>query len=201
MKTTSKLLRPVITSLLVVGVAILALQHRYLTRSNTENHAFKQRVDQLMAENDRFKTEVSRLSQIIPRAPSGGASLPKEQTSELLRLRGEIGRLRSLERETEQLRREQMQSAQTKVSDAQAEFERLEKLHADNLVSAPELDRAKFALDLLKAKAKGDATEGVQVRLRHASKELERASELYRQNLISDAEYNGIQDTVLIQQA
>ncbi len=52
--------------------------------------------------------------------------------SELLRLRGEVGRLRLQHREIEPSGRDQMQAAQGKLADAEAELARLTKLHSEN---------------------------------------------------------------------
>jgi hypothetical protein len=187
MKTALKIVGLCSVGFLVVGAIVLVvLQHQSLER---ENQLLKQQVDQLTADNNQWATEKKRLLEIIAAQPNP-ASLPQEQFIELLRLRGEVGRLRLQEREIERVRRGQMHAAQTKLPYAKAEFERLTKLHADNAVSAQQLGQARFAVELLEAEAQGDASKAAQVRLRQAEEELERASELYRQQAVSETEYN-----------
>ena len=187
MKTALKIVGLCSVGFLVVGAIVLVvLQHQTLER---ENRLLKQEVDQLTADNNQWATEKKRLLEMIAAQPNP-ASLPQEQFIELLRLRGEVGRLRIQERETERVRRDQMRAAQITLPYAKAELERLKELHANNSVSAQQLAQTGFAVELLEAEAEGDAAKAAQVRLRQAEEELEQASELYRQQAVSEAEYN-----------
>jgi hypothetical protein len=192
MKATLKIFALGLASLLV-GLLILALvlQHRTLSRVQQENQLLQQQVDQLTAESEQAAMEKQRLADRVatPR-PGLSTQLPQEQLAELLRLRGQVGRMRALERGDEQSRRDRMQAAQAKLTNAEVSLARVTKLRAENLVSARELSQASFAVELLKAAAKGDETTAAQVRLRQAEAELEQVSESYRQQLVSEAEYN-----------
>jgi hypothetical protein len=63
-------------------------------------------------------------------------------------------------------------------------------LHSENLVSVAELDHARFALELLKAQAKGDTAGVARIRVEQAESELSRAAELRSQSLLSQTEYD-----------
>jgi hypothetical protein len=185
MKTTSKLAAVCLPGVLLIGTAMmLVTQQHALHHLRQENRLLQQQADQLTEEKGRL----SML--IVAHEPNAGAPLAREQFSELLRLRGGVGRLSLQEREIEQSRRDQMQAAQAKLPDAEAQFARLTKLHSENLVSVVELDQSRFALELLEAQARGDATEVARLRVHQAEAELARAAELRSQSLISQAEYD-----------
>src|SRR5215831_6293873 len=81
-------------SALVVAllVAILALQHRNQTKLREENESLKaqvQQVDQLTADNQRLSNLVARAT---VDTSAGGKS--NDASKEMLRLRGEVGRLK-----------------------------------------------------------------------------------------------------------
>ena len=116
--------------------------------------------------------------------------LPQETSSEVLRLRGEVGRLRLQDRDSEQARREQMRVAQAGLTNAEVELARLTKAHSEKLVSSAELTNAWFTVELLRAEARGDTAGVAQVRLQQAEEELARATELRSQSLISQTEYD-----------
>jgi len=178
---------------LLVGMLTLALalQHQSLKRARQENQLLQLRVDQLTAEAEQAAAEKQRLADLgASRRSTPAAQLPQEQRDELLRLRAQVARLRSLAREDEQLRRDTMQAAQTKLPKAEAQLAQLTKLHAQGIASAGQINRASLAVELLKAEAKGDVTAAAQVRLRQAEVELEAISEVHRKGIASQGEYN-----------
>ncbi len=192
MKTTSKLVALGLTALLLAGIPVmLVMQHQALDRVRQQNRLLQQQVDGLIAQADQLTEERDRLSSlIVAHEAKTSAPVAREQLSELLRLRGDVGRLLLQEREIEQSRRDQMQAAQAKQPNAESELARLTKLHSMNLVSAAELDQARFGLELLKAQANGDVVEIGRIRLQQAEAELARAAELRKQSLISQTEYD-----------
>jgi hypothetical protein len=90
----------------VIGLAAwLAVEHQARARLGEEHGALEQQAEQmagLVAENER-------LSNVVARADRQ-QSLPDEQSLELLRLRGEVGRLRQQTRELEAVRNENLQA-------------------------------------------------------------------------------------------
>jgi hypothetical protein len=177
---------------LFVGIAaVLLFQRQSLHRLRQENLLFQQQVERLTAYADHLAAETGRLSALNEvQLAKAGTPLTQEQFSELLRLRGQVGRLQILDQDAERLHRDQMQAAQAKLSNAEAELARVKKLHAQNLVSAAEFSESKFALELLQAQARGDTAEADRIRRRHAEEELARAAELRSRSLISESEYN-----------
>jgi RNA polymerase sigma factor (sigma-70 family) len=98
-------------ALLVGAVATpLVVQHQDQVRLRAENGSLRQQVDQL----GQLTIENERLSNLVTQA-SNGQSLAEDQVSELLRLRGEVGRLRQENKEMDSLRQEvhQLHAAQT----------------------------------------------------------------------------------------
>jgi hypothetical protein len=105
--STAKFKLGVIGTLAVVAVASLfVMQHQALIKSREENRTLQQQLDELakLAEDHR------RLSNLVAQTDSR-RGLAEEQFGELLKLRGEVGRLRQannasadLEREIQQLR-------------------------------------------------------------------------------------------------
>jgi RNA polymerase sigma factor (sigma-70 family) len=79
-------------------VTPLVLQHQAQARLRDQNEALRQRADRLT----NLQTENQRLSNLL--AQASPRSLSNEQFSELLRLRGEVGRLRTAVREWAQLK-------------------------------------------------------------------------------------------------
>jgi multidrug resistance efflux pump len=124
-------------------------------------------------------------------AQNAKAATPQaqEQTGELLRLRGEVGRLHLQDREQEQVRRDELEIARAKIPDAEAELARLTKLYSDKLISTQELSHATVVVELLKADANGDKAEAARFRLRQAEEELARSAQLRSQSAISQGEY------------
>ena len=170
---------------------MLVTQQRDLNRLRQENRLLQQEVDGLIARADQLTEEKERLSTLISADEANArAPLAPEQFSELLRLRGDVGRLRLQEREIEQSRRDQMQAAQAKLTNSEVELARIMMLHSEHLVSGAELSRARFSVELLKAEAQGDMAEAARIRLRQAEEELARAAELRGQSLISQQEYD-----------
>jgi hypothetical protein len=97
--TTLKL--GVIGAVVVGGVVTpLAIQHR-LVKQQEENQALRQQVAQLA----KLEMENDRLSNLVARA-HGSSAIGDDQLRELLRLRGEVGMLRSQTNQLEGLRNE-----------------------------------------------------------------------------------------------
>lgn len=134
------------------------------------------RAEELVAENARLSA-------------SATAAIPEPPSRELLRLRGEAGRLRVAEREAQQVRLTEMQAAQAKLTNAEVELARMMKLYSEKVVTVADLNRARHNVEVLKAEAKGDAAEVARVRLREAEEELALATELRKRGVMSHAEY------------
>jgi hypothetical protein len=203
MTTTQKVL--IITTLAAaVGTGIYEAREASTLRTELRN---------LQQQNSQLATQCEQLTRecddALSRSAASGdpaqsplsASLPPEQMRELIQLRGEVGRLRSQEREIERLRQEQMQMAAIKVPHAQAEFDRLTNLHAENNVSAQQLGQAKFALESLKAEANGNGARAAQLRFEQAEAELAKISQLYQQKLVGESEYNKAKHAVDLRRA
>lgn len=186
-------------SLLIALMLRLVSQSQTVERLRRENLSLKQQLDDLTAQVDQLSGEKEGLLKLIPDQQEQMASpLAQNQLAELLRLRGEVGRLHvELNRaeqsnpgkQAEQVNQEQVQAALAKLPDAEAKLERLAKLHSDGLVSDTELTQAEFAVRVLKAEATGDKTEVAQIKLQQAEAEFERAGKLREQSVISQQEY------------
>ncbi len=109
--TMTKLKAGIISAVVIAGAAIpFAVQERSQTRLRADNRALRRQVDQLTADNDR-------LSNLLTQANSSG-SLPKEQLSELMKLRGEVGLLRKHTNQLGKLREENRRS-QTSLAESE----------------------------------------------------------------------------------
>ena len=99
----SKLKISAASALVVAAIATpLVLQHQTVTRLRSENSALQaqaQQADVLRGENARLSAQLSGARQASPN---------NADPSELLRLRGEMGRLRALESEVAKLREESL---------------------------------------------------------------------------------------------
>jgi RNA polymerase sigma factor (sigma-70 family) len=103
--TMTKLKFGIISVIALGGVAApLAIQHQSEARLREENLALRQQASQLA----QVAAENERLSNQLVQAKSA-ESLSREQMSELLRLRGEVGRLRRDGKELETLQAENRQ--------------------------------------------------------------------------------------------
>jgi RNA polymerase sigma factor (sigma-70 family) len=97
----SKLKISVVSALVAAGIATpLVLQHQMVTRLRAENSALQGQAQQA----DLLRGEIAGLSARLSAAPQ--ASATNTVSSELLRLRGEVERLRALESEAAKLREE-----------------------------------------------------------------------------------------------
>ncbi len=130
--TMTKLKAGIISAVVAAGVAApLVMQHQAQVKLRQENQSLRQQVEGLTAENDR-------LSNLLTQASRSG-SLPKEQLSELMKLRGEIGLLRKQTNELGRLREENRrsqtspaesgQSSQSSEDDPAAE-QQAQRMHA-----------------------------------------------------------------------
>jgi hypothetical protein len=191
MKTTSK----VATVCLAAGLAGLAgtvvMQHATIDHLRQENSSLQQQVEQLIAQSGQFAAEKEELSKLIVAQPAKAApSSGQEPSGEVLRLRGEVGRMRLEVRETEDARHAEMQIAQSKVAEAETNLARLTKLREVDAISEHELSQTQFAVQLLKAEANGDRALATQMRLQEAEQDLARATELRKVGVISQSEYD-----------
>src|SRR5437660_495473 len=86
----TKLKTGVISAIVVASVATpLLVQHQAQARLREQDQALRQRTDQLA----KFQPENEQLSKLLPAAKSSRPP-SNDQLSELMRLRGEVGRLR-----------------------------------------------------------------------------------------------------------
>jgi RNA polymerase sigma factor (sigma-70 family) len=91
----TKLKSGIIGAIVVAGVVTpLAIQHTAHAKLRDQNEALRRQTDQLA----KLHGENERLSNLLARA-EGSQTLPSDQFNEMLRLRGEIGRLQTTVRE------------------------------------------------------------------------------------------------------
>jgi hypothetical protein len=96
-----------------IAAAPLVVQHHNQVLLKAENGSLRQQVEEL----NQVITENLRLSNLVAQASAGQAGAP-DQTSELLRLRGEVGRLRQDNKDTEALRQELRQLRSSQAANA-----------------------------------------------------------------------------------
>ena len=177
-----------------VGVClcvVIVRQNQSLSRLRDENRALHDLIENLSSQSSLLTAENERLSKLATTAEGSGKTAPaQEPSNELLRLRGEVGRLRLETRDAEQSRGAEMQAAQAKIGAAEADLARLTTLRSRQVVSEQELRHAQFAVQILKAEASGDKSLASQIRLQQAEEELARAAELRKQSVISQGEYD-----------
>ena len=106
MATLTKILMITKAKLAIFGVLLVTaiatpmlVQHQTLGRLRNENASLRQQVEQLSP----LRVENQRLSNLVAEAGNDQPG-PADQTSELLRLRGEVGRLRQENQEVNRLR-------------------------------------------------------------------------------------------------
>jgi tetratricopeptide (TPR) repeat protein len=105
MMTLTKLKLATICGVAIAGLAApLVVQHQSRARLREENQSLRQQVEQLA----QLSTENERLSNMLAQAITTLAT-SRDQTSELLRLRGEVGRLRQESKEAGRLQQENAQ--------------------------------------------------------------------------------------------
>jgi hypothetical protein len=100
---TAKLARTALIAALFclgAGTALL-IQHRSRVELDRQNQALQRQIEELA----RLAAENERLSTLVAQATSA-QTLPNGQLRELLKLRGEVGRLRQQSQEAERLRSE-----------------------------------------------------------------------------------------------
>jgi len=85
----------------VGGAAVIVMQHQSLAQQRQTNQALQDRVAQL---------EADAAQKPVP-APRPAKTLPEDQLSELLRLRGEVGALRQQQSNAENMRRQYQATA------------------------------------------------------------------------------------------
>jgi len=191
MKTTSTVTTACLAAGLVGLAGTVLMQHETINRIQEENHSLQEEVQRLTAQADQFAVEKEELSKLVSVQPANAPpSSGQEPSGEVLRLRGEVGRMRIEVRETEDSRPAEMQMAQSKVAEAETNLARLTKLREVDAISEHELSRAQFAVQMLKAEANGDRALAKQIRLQEAEQDLARATELRKVGVISQSEYD-----------
>ena len=165
MTTTQKIL---ITAALAACVGTpLAIQHHAQAKLRFENELLRTQLNQqaqLAADNERLFKLLDQITRTNSR------SLPKAQFDELLRLRGEVGRLRSEARELAQMKND------VKTADAKPANPLLAQLQQMPDKGIPELqllNEKKWAEDA--AKGKLDTPDGI----REALANLRRAAKIH----------------------
>jgi len=176
--------------LIVVLAGTIVMEHATIERLRQENGSLRRQVERLAAQSEQFAAEKEELSKLIAAQPAKAAQPGQEPSSELLRLRGEVGRMRLEVKESEESRRAEMQAAQNKIADAETNLARLTKMFAVGATSEPELSHAQFALQLLKAEAKGDKALAAKIRLQEAEQDLARATKMRNVGAISQSDYD-----------
>jgi RNA polymerase sigma factor (sigma-70 family) len=93
--TMTKLKLGIISALIVAGVATpLLIQHQTQTKLGQENQSLRQQNEQLTEQLNPLTAENLRLSNLLARA-NESQSVQNQGSNELLRLRGELARLRA----------------------------------------------------------------------------------------------------------
>lgn len=178
-------------------VCVIVVQHQASKRFQPKERALQQQLDALTAQDSKLIAEEARLLKLIKAQQAGAdTSQGQDQFSELLRLRGEVGRLLLENRDAQQWRRANMQSAQARLPEAEAQLTQVSELHSNNVVSEGELRQASFQVDLLKAEASGDKALATQIRLRRAEEELAQVTQLHENKAISGEEVTNAQFAV-----
>ena len=154
----------------------------------------------IKAENRSLRAELAlNLPQPVsaPSQQDTNSRLASEQFRELLRLRGEVSRLRRLEADQNQKLNEQRQLAFKKLPEAEEKLKRLGVLHSEGVLSASELNKANLEVQLLAAEVKGASEiEKNKIKLQFAEQDLARFTELHKAGVISQTEFEKASATV-----
>jgi RNA polymerase sigma factor (sigma-70 family) len=174
--TMTTLQKAILSAIVVASVATpLALQYRSEAKLRDENQSLRQQLDkqaELAAENERLANMITTTAQ------TQANLLPQGQLNELLRLRGEVGRLRA-----ESLELANLKAA---VKNANAEKpanplrKQLEQMPDKYIPELQSLNEKKWAEDA--ARGKLDTEEGV----RQALGNLRRAAKIWFASRLSD---------------
>ncbi|MDQ6631342.1 MAG: sigma-70 family RNA polymerase sigma factor [Verrucomicrobiota bacterium] len=134
--TMTKIKIGMISAIAIAGIATpLAIQHQSQVKLREENKSLRLQLDQLA----QLTAENERLAKVVAQ---GNNSLTKDQLSELLKLRGEVGVLRRQNQQFEKLRVENEQRRGTTIAQnqaAQLPTEEEAKQISDNTVNALKL--------------------------------------------------------------
>src|SRR6266850_6571985 len=101
MRISTRKLAVISAVLLVAAVTLLFIQHQSILRLSRENQTLEQQANQwtpLSADNERLSNLVTQATGVQLHA--------NEQESELLKLRGEVGRLRQADKDLDTVREE-----------------------------------------------------------------------------------------------
>jgi hypothetical protein len=191
MNTARKVAASAALVLLGAGVASFVWTQRVeITRLREEKLALQQQLEELNARTEKLAAEKEAFSNSA--AAQDGitvATNTPDTSGELLRLRGEVSRLRWAEQELDQGRLTAMQAAQARLADARAELVRARKMREVGAISESDLIKADFEAQALEAAAKGDTAEEARIRLRQAEAELARAGLMRNAGAMSQGEY------------
>jgi hypothetical protein len=166
--TMTTIQKAIVAAIVVAGVATpLAMQHQNQVKLREENQSLRQQLDkqsELAAENERLASLIATTAQ------TQSNLLPQDQLNELLRLRGEVGRLRTESSELATLK------AAVKNTDAEKPGnplrKQLEQMPDKYIPELQSLDEKKWTEDA--AKGKLETEDGV----REALGNLRRAAKL-----------------------
>jgi hypothetical protein len=191
MNTARKVAAMAALVLLGAGAASFVwTQQVEITRLREEKLALQQQVEELNARMEKLAAEKEAFSNSAAARDGITVATNSPDTSgELLRLRGEVSRLRWAEQELDQGRLTAMQAAQARLADARAELDRARKMREVGAISESDLIKADFDAQALEAAAKGDTAEEARIRLRQAEAELARAGLMRNAGAMSQGEY------------
>jgi RNA polymerase sigma factor (sigma-70 family) len=134
-----------IGALVVAGAATaMVVQHQSQTRLRDENESLHQKVTQLQANNESLSNRLTSVDQ--------AKSLTDEQMNELLRLRGEVGRLREQTNDIEEVQAENRRLHAQIAAENQSEISQddrfqIRKLHVQDAATAILTAMKNYALD------------------------------------------------------
>src|SRR5882672_10157724 len=101
MRISTRKLAVISAVLLVAAAALLVIQQQAIRRLSRENQTLDQQANQLT----QLTAENERLSNLVTQA-TGAQLHANEQEGELLKLRGEMGRLRQADKDLDTMREE-----------------------------------------------------------------------------------------------
>src|SRR5215471_1603265 len=105
-----------LTGVLLAGMTgMLALHRQAFNRVQLENQLLRHQLAEQIARADQLAAETQRLSTLVwANQAEANAIPPQEPSRELLRLRSEVSRLHTLEKDSEAAAQDQMRAAQEK---------------------------------------------------------------------------------------
>lgn len=147
-----------------VMAVVIWKQNQEMSRIRSENEQLNEQLVELKGLAERLAEDKSRLTKSAAADQTSGGTLGREQFLELLRLRGEHGRLMDFERQADEGRREQMKAAEAGLVKAESALEHATRLHSKGFVTDEDVAQAEFAVEALRAQAKGDMAEAARIK-------------------------------------